>query len=203
MGLDFGGLFNPTATDYGNIRYEVSSSIPASAMMKNGEIIIWESDKAVTGEFKTDNMGLLGNNFTSTTPIRQKFTVGKTGTNLDQNIDNITLRMKRIGDCMSVTGILELYAADGSGNPTGALLSRGEWAGSTCSTSFANVAVVISPPLFVSQNAIRVMKLNSTGDDANNYLSVDDTSSVYAGGEMKLWNGTAWVNPASAVNIYF
>src|SRR3990167_4220543 len=124
MGLDFGGLFNPTATDYGNIRYEVSSSIPSSAMMKNGEIIIWESDKVVTGEFKTDNMGLLGDNFTNANPLRQKFTIGKAGSNLDQNIDNITLRMKRIGDCIGVTGVLEIYLADGSGNPTGVLLSK-------------------------------------------------------------------------------
>jgi hypothetical protein len=128
---------------------------------------------------------------TSTNTKRlQQFTVGAAGI----YVVGITANLKKTG---APTDNLtpEIFALDGSGNPTGtALITGASWAGASLTTSGVMYRDEFTTPVTLSPSTMYgiVWARSSAVDGSNYFMVTGDNTAGYTGGASKTWNGSAW-----------
>jgi hypothetical protein len=136
------------------------------------------------------------------TKLLQQFTVGTTA----MYVVGATFRITKVGaPTDNVT--YEIYALDGSGNPTGSALATGAtYAGTALSTSVATNAraAFTTPVTLTAGTQYGVVVARSGAVSGTNYYSLAGDSAVgYTGGAARLWGGAAWGADIAAFDSYF
>lgn len=99
---------------------------------------------------------------------------------------------------------LELFALDGSGNPTGSAVASGTLAGGSIGTSNAELTVTITEYEWAASAQLGLVARRSGAVDGSNYYVWRcDTGVGYTGGTMKLYNGSAWSDRSPAADGRF
>lgn len=122
-----------------------------------------------------------------------------------QAVNALTVRVyaKKVGaptDNLTV----ELYALDGSGNPTGSALTSGTLGGGSMGTSIGWVDVTLTEYELAASTQYGVVVRRSGTVDAVNYYVVQVNPGLgYTGGAFKLYNGTAWAARGTDADMLF
>lgn len=115
--------------------------------------------------------------------LGQTFTVGTTGDNYNHNITKVKLLLGRTGSPGTLT--VEIYAADGAGKPTGAVLSTGSINGNDIQEMASTTWYDISMSSYqLSASTKYALVIYAAGGDSDNrvWWRNDDTSPTYTGG---------------------
>lgn len=125
----------------------------------------------------------------------QSFTIGTTGTNLDLNVEAVSILGKKLGTPGTLT--IEIYNVDASGLTTGSAIASGTIAESSFTTSDTWVTSNLTTTTTLKRNTQYALVMTSdSGDDGSNniILQKDASTPAYTGGNKLNWNGSVWSN---------
>lgn len=135
----------------------------------------------------TGTIGLSG--VAAPTPlfVGQSFTTVGGGT-----VTTIVTNLGTEGTSPTDNALLDVYAADGSGFPTGSSLGQATVAASTISHTNGNITFTFSPKITVAANTQYALVMSRSGAASGlNYFVWDgDNADTYAGGSKQTSNGT-------------
>jgi len=101
----------------------------------------------------------------------QSFTIGNTGTNITHILTSIDVKVSRTGNPGTVT--VNVQAVDGSGKPTGLILSTGTFDGNGLTTSLAETAVTMSS-VILYKNTQYCFWLKAPSGTLTNCININD-----------------------------
>lgn len=101
--------------------------------------------------------------------------------------------------------VLELFALDASGNPTGSALASYSLAGSGLTTSLAWYSGALTAQVALASNTLYGFQVRRSGsaDGTNYYAVLVNTGLGYASGAFKIWNGSAWAARSPDADMSF
>jgi hypothetical protein len=101
--------------------------------------------------------------------------------------------------------VVELFALDTSGNPTGSALANYTIAGSGLTTSLAWTTGNLSANVYLASNTLYGIQVRKSGaaDGTDYYAVLVDEALGYASGTFKIYNGSAWVARGTDADMPF
>jgi len=123
------------------------------------------------------------------------FTVGVVGANEEHSLTSVKMKFKRTGSPGMVD--VEIYEVDGSGHPTGSVLSSGSFDGDAVTTDAAGELVSCTMSSYVLQPSTKyIIVVYMTGGGLLDYLSwfYDNNNGAYTGGDRtkSIDSGSTW-----------
>ncbi len=131
----------------------------------------------------------------------QSFTIGTTGDDVPFTIGFITFNGYKSGSPGTIRA--NLYTVDGSGFPTGSVLSTGTFNADLSNTSAQYDTIIMSSYDVSIATKYAIEWVCPSCDGSNNYTIEATTANGYAGGNSMYISGSSWTNHTTGLDFNF